>query len=240
MNEWQTTLRQRIEQRQADDLVYGPIIAQCECCLSRSRVRDRGFNVLPDVDKHLATLLRDSQQRNNAWLKSSGDADAGKGSEGKTPSLMAGLAEGSPQRQVSQLRAQISNLYRLQSQSTNRQLSLTDTLREKDDTIHQLGAQLQASQTSLSRLEAKEKEHADRSRLQNEQIQRLHDELLATNLELSLQVDRNKALEGDNASLLQRWIDKMNDSAERMNEQFEQEQGKVKTQPSDSIKNPEP
>jgi hypothetical protein len=52
--------------------------------------------------------------------------------------------------------------------------------------------------------------------------------LLAVNLELSLQVERNKALEGDNASLLQRWIDKMNDRAEQMNEQFEQEQGRVK------------
>jgi hypothetical protein len=51
---------------------------------------------------------------------------------------------------------------------------------------------------------------------------------LAVNLELSLQVERNKALEGDNASLLQRWIDKMNDRAEQMNEQFEQEQGRVK------------
>jgi len=143
------------------------------------------------------------------------------------------------ERQVSQLRAEISNLYRLQSQSTNRQLSLTDTLREKDDNIHQLNARLQATQTSSARLEAREKEYADRSRLQNEQIQRLHDELLATNLELSLQVERNKALEGDNASLLQRWIDKMNDRAERMNEQFEEEQERVKTKPGDQAKEPE-
>ncbi|KAJ9103751.1 hypothetical protein QFC21_002211 [Naganishia friedmannii] len=185
-------------------------------------------------DKHLATLLRDSQQRNDAWLQSVG-TDTGKGSEGGITPYIATL-----ERQVSQLRAEISNLYRLQSQSTNRQLSLTDTLREKDDNIHQLEGRLQATQTFLSRLEAREKEYADRSRLQNEQIQRLHDELLATNLELSLQVERNKALEGDNASLLQRWIDKMNDRAESMNAQFEEEQGRVKTKPDDEVKESEP
>ncbi|KAJ9120024.1 hypothetical protein QFC22_002921 [Naganishia vaughanmartiniae] len=214
MNEWQNTLRQRIEERQAEDSIHSRIIAQY---------------------KHLATLLRDSQQRNDAWLKSAG-TDTGKGSEGGITPYIATL-----ERQVSQLRAEISNLYRLQSQSTNRQLSLTDTLREKDDNIHQLDARLQATQISLSRLEAREKEYADRSRLQNEQIQRLHDELLATNLELSLQVERNKALEGDNASLLQRWIDKMNDRAEMMNAQFEEEQGRVKTKPDDDgAKKPEP
>ena len=92
----------------------------------------------------------------------------------------------------------------------------------------------------MSRLEAREKEYADRSRLQNEQIQRLHDELLATNLELSLQVERNKALEGDNASLLQRWIDKMNDRAELMNAQFEEEQVRVKTKADDEVKESQP
>lgn len=92
--------------------------------------------------------------------------------------------------------------------------------------MHQLTTQLNASQATVARLDNKEKEQADRLRLQNDQIQRLHDELLAVNLELSLQVERNKALEGDNASLLQRWIDRMNDRAERMNAEFEEEQGR--------------
>jgi chromosome segregation ATPase len=130
------------------------------------------------------------------------------------------------EKQLSQLRAEISNLYRSQSQSTNRQLDLTDALRAKDVALHQLTTQLNASQATVARLDNKEKEQADRLRLQNDQIQRLHDELLAVNLELSLQVERNKALEGDNASLLQRWIDRMNDRAERMNAEFEEEQGR--------------
>lgn len=140
------------------------------------------------------------------------------------------------EKQLSQLRIEVSNLYRMQSQSTSRQLSLTDTLRVKDVELHQVVSQLQSTQASLERLEAREKEHSDRSRLQNDQIQRLHDELLAVNLELSLQVERNKALEGDNASLLQRWIDKMNDRAERMNEQFELEQGRAKGTPESEKK----
>jgi hypothetical protein len=53
-------------------------------------------------------------------------------------------------------------------------------------------------------------------------------------------VERNKALEGDNASLLQRWIDKMNDRAELMNAQFEEEQGRVKTKADDEVKESQP
>ncbi|GHJ83785.1 hypothetical protein NliqN6_0187 [Naganishia liquefaciens] len=210
---WQTTLRERMEQRQRDDLVYARIIAQY---------------------KQLATLLRDSRQRNDAWLRQVEDPDAGPGVEGGTKAYIATL-----EKQLSQLRTEVSNLYRAQSQSTSRQLSLTDALRAKDVELHQITSQLQTTLASLARLEAREKEHSDRSRLQNDQIQRLHDELLAVNLELSLQVERNKALEGDNASLLQRWIDKMNDRAEQMNEQFELEQGRVKgTAESDQKNDP--
>ncbi|KAI5453817.1 hypothetical protein NCC49_005628 [Naganishia albida] len=192
---WQASLRERLEQRQEADLVFSPIIAQY---------------------KHLASLLCDSQQRNNAWLKNASD-DV----QGGTKAYIATL-----EKQLSQLRAEISNLYRSQSQSTNRQLDLTDALRAKDVALHQITTQLTASQATVARLETKEKEQRDRLRLQNDQIQRLHDELLAVNLELSLQVERNKALEGDNASLLQRWIDRMNDRAERMNAEFEEEQGR--------------
>lgn len=103
---------------------------------------------------------------------------------------------------------------------------MTDALRSKDVALHQVTTQLNTSQAAVARLETKEKDQSDRLRLQNDQIQRLHDELLAVNLELSLQVERNKALEGDNASLLQRWIDRMNDRAERMNAEFEEEQGR--------------
>lgn len=51
----------------------------------------------------------------------------------------------------------------------------------------------------------------------------LNDELLSLNLEVNAVTSRNNALQADNASLLQRWIDKMNLTAEEMNDEFEKE-----------------
>ena len=49
-------------------------------------------------------------------------------------------------------------------------------------------------------------------------IQMLQDELSALSLELNQVELRNDNLKRDNASLLQRWLDRMNDEAEKMNE----------------------
>ena len=57
----------------------------------------------------------------------------------------------------------------------------------------------------------------------------LNDEVLTLNLELNAITQRNAALQADNASLLQRWIDKMNMTAEEMNEEFERETGSTST-----------
>jgi hypothetical protein len=46
----------------------------------------------------------------------------------------------------------------------------------------------------------------------------LQDELSALSLELNQVELRNDDLKRDNASLLQRWLDRMNDEAEKMNE----------------------
>lgn len=40
-------------------------------------------------------------------------------------------------------------------------------------------------------------------------------------------MQRNTALQADNASLLQRWLDKMNLTAEEMNADFEREAGEA-------------
>lgn len=57
----------------------------------------------------------------------------------------------------------------------------------------------------------------------NEPRQTLHDEVMSLNLELNQLTQRNANLQADNASLLQRWLDRMNEKAERMNEDFERE-----------------
>jgi len=54
-------------------------------------------------------------------------------------------------------------------------------------------------------------------------LQTLHDEILSQQIEISGLGQRNAALQADNASLLQRWLDKMNLTADEMNAEFERE-----------------
>ena len=49
-------------------------------------------------------------------------------------------------------------------------------------------------------------------------LQTLHDEIWGLGLEISQLEQRNTELKKDNASLLSRWIDKMNLEAEKLNE----------------------
>ena len=59
----------------------------------------------------------------------------------------------------------------------------------------------------------------------------LNDEIISQNVEIAGLTQRNTALQADNANLLQRWIDKMNLTADEMNEAFEEE-AKAKPPPS--------
>lgn len=62
-----------------------------------------------------------------------------------------------------------------------------------------------------------------RQAAQQANVQTLHDEILSQQIEISGLTQRNAALQADNASLLQRWLDKMNMTADEMNTQFESE-----------------
>jgi len=56
----------------------------------------------------------------------------------------------------------------------------------------------------------------------------LNDEIIAQNLELTSLYQRNLELRSDNAHLVQRWLDKMNLTADEMNVEFEKENAEVK------------
>jgi len=51
----------------------------------------------------------------------------------------------------------------------------------------------------------------------------LNDEIIAQNLELTSLSQQNLELRSDNAQLVQRWLDKMNLTADEMNVEFEKE-----------------
>lgn len=171
--------------------------------------------------------------------------------------------------ELSSLRTELSHLYRSQAAAQNKQLSLSDALRDRDEEVRGLREELRTlrefQEAALKREREWEGRYESRGRdlevclfytLQLHRIsccghvrfsitdlplavlikdivhstytrltrQTLNDELLSLNLELTSTLTRNAALKSDNAQLVQRWIDKMQENVDSMNVAFDAEQ----------------
>lgn len=131
------------------------------------------------------------------------------------------------EKQLSHLRLELTQAYRSRSLSQSAQLDLTSTLRKREDALTQLSAQAASLDLSLSKSTQKNREWEERYKARESDVQHLQDEMLALHLEVEQLMQRNRALEGDNASLLQRWLDRMNERVDWMNSDFEKERGKL-------------
>lgn len=95
---------------------------------------------------------------------------------------------------------------------------MSESNREKEEEARrqsELLSKLQLDHEKLKR-QAEDLGHAVGEK--DKGIQILQDELATLSLELSQIEARNEDLKKDNASLLQRWLDRMNEEAERMND----------------------
>nr|ODN87611.1 hypothetical protein L203_03390 [Cryptococcus depauperatus CBS 7841] len=125
--------------------------------------------------------------------------------------------------QLSSLQTEISNLYRTQAAGQNKQLTLADALRERDEEVMNLRDQVRSLKNVQEKSAQNEKQWEEKWKLREEDIQTMADEIMSLNLELSAVTARNEALLIDNSNLLQRWLDKMNFDADMMNDEFEKE-----------------
>ena len=122
------------------------------------------------------------------------------------------------EQQLATLREEIATLYKTQGQNAQRLLLMSESHREKEEEARrqsELLAQLQLDHEKLRR-QAEDLGHAVGEK--DRGIQILQDELATLSLELSQIEARNEDLKKDNASLLQRWLDRMNEEAEKMND----------------------
>ncbi|KAL7416924.1 autophagy-related protein 16 [Mrakia frigida] len=197
---WQDTLRYSLIQRNQSEASYLTIIDQYRKLAKQTKaLKDRNQALL-----RAATSVR-SEGRTN---------EKGGGGE-ENPVLQAYV--GSLEGQVSALRNELSDVYKMQGQNTQKLLTMTENLQEKEH-------QARLDQEELRRLTEGEtkwkrgtEEWKERLKEKDHGIQILHDEITTLNLELNHTTARNEALKKDNASLLQRWIDKMNDEVEQLN-----------------------
>ncbi|WWD22520.1 hypothetical protein CI109_107013 [Kwoniella shandongensis] len=196
--EWQNTIRSR---------------------LKASQVENEGYRDLIEQYRRLAKHARELKIRNRALLRSGGG-----GGEGSTPSpLLAHL-----DAQLTSIRSELSQVYRSQAASQNKQLQMADSLRDRDEEVRGLREEARELRDQRDNAYRKERDWEERWKVRTKDMEALSDELISQNLEISSLEQQVIDLKTDNAQLLQRWIDKMNSTAEEMNAAFEEEQAEAR------------
>jgi len=75
------------------------------------------------------------------------------------------------EKQLSHLRAELSDAYRSRSTSQDKQLRLTDTLRERDDEVRALKDEVRVMRERAERMSRREREHEERRKIKDNDVQ---------------------------------------------------------------------
>jgi len=198
---FQDTVRQRLVERNERENAYAGIIEQY---------------------RRLAQQTRLLKERNQSLLRAVGTVR----SNPSASTVLVG-AEDNPVRaaytaslesQISSLRDELAAVYKTQGQNAQRLLAMNETLREKEEQSRLDAESHRKAQDELATLRRKVEQHNELMAEKDRTAQILHDEIATLTLELNQLELRNADLRKDNASLLSRWIDKMNLEAEKVNE----------------------
>lgn len=127
--------------------------------------------------------------------------------------------------QISSLRDELASVYKTQNQNTQRLLSMTETLREKEEFSRIEAENMRKLQEEAAILARKVEQHNELMTEKDRTAQILHDEINTLQLELGQIEERNAMLVKDNAKLLQRWLDTKQEEVNKMNEANEFYQG---------------
>ncbi|BFZ59459.1 hypothetical protein YB2330_000469 [Saitoella coloradoensis] len=119
---------------------------------------------------------------------------------------------------VDEFKATIADLYKKQSELKQQLNTTTKELDTAKDAVANTERQLSHAQARRDVLERKDRVNEETMREKNKEIQYLQDEILTFQLQLSLLEDKVNGLEADNRQLLERWMQKMKQEAEKMNE----------------------
>lgn len=95
---------------------------------------------------------------------------------------------------------------------------MNEALREREERSRGEGEELRLLRIEAARLRERVASHAEVMREKERNVQILQDELSTLQLEYTQQEQKIKDLKSDNASLLQRWLDKVHEEAVRMND----------------------
>ncbi|ORZ01381.1 WD40-repeat-containing domain protein [Syncephalastrum racemosum] len=121
-------------------------------------------------------------------------------------------------QRIQELHEERADMYKIQSENAQRLVHMNDQLRIKEESEKANSLEMQELKTHVKQLASKCDLQMQQLKEKDVTIQILQDEVAAIQLEITTMEERNKKLEKENAQLLQRWLDKMNQEAEKMNE----------------------
>ncbi|KAJ2868462.1 hypothetical protein FB639_004871, partial [Coemansia asiatica] len=122
------------------------------------------------------------------------------------------------EREVETLKEERSALYRTQGTNAQRLLDLSDKMRENDERLRQQELEISDSHEALRRSNNKISDLQDTLKEKDGTIQILQDEMSALQLEIVQIEERCGRLQAENDDLVKRWLKKMNEEAEKVNE----------------------
>ncbi|CAH7666445.1 autophagy-related protein 16 [Phakopsora pachyrhizi] len=187
--------------------------------LVRRDQQEKAFNVLINHYQRLSQQTAILKERNNSLLKAATSiGDGGLNTHTGGDLSVAKAYTASLESQLTSLRDELASVYKTQGQNAQRLLVMNEALREREERSRGEEEELRLLRVEVARLRERVTNHAEVMREKERNVQILQDELSTLQLEYSQQEQKIKDLETDNASLLQRWLDRLNDEAARMND----------------------
>ncbi|KAJ2788284.1 hypothetical protein GGI15_000089 [Coemansia interrupta] len=122
------------------------------------------------------------------------------------------------EREVEGLKDERTLLYRTQGTNAQRLLDLSDKMRETDAQMRQQELEIDGSHEALRRAEGKLGDLQATLKEKDGTIQILQDEMSALQLEIVQLEERCGRLQGENDELVKRWLKKMNEEAQKVND----------------------
>ncbi|GAA5997961.1 hypothetical protein JCM5350_008276 [Sporobolomyces pararoseus] len=163
------------------------------------------------------TLVAGSNGTNRGERGGASSKGDGEGGGGSNDSVRLALIQ-SLESELSNLRQELSEQYKLQSLNAQRLLSLTDQLREAEERGREEREELRSLRHEVEGLRDKQRTFREIVADKEKQIVILQDDHTSLSLELNQQDLLISRLKEDNKNLLDRWLEAKREEAERMNE----------------------
>ncbi|PWN90287.1 autophagy protein 16 [Acaromyces ingoldii] len=235
---WQSLIRQRLEERDSREKSYDEIITNCESDQRVTRharmLEERSRSMLSAAGARSNAAPAEHAVASTVAVAAGGGGAAAPASTDKDNAVQRAYLA-SLEQQLNAAKDELSMLYKTQSQNAQRLLVLNEQLRDRDDKEREGSENVKRLVDESARVKRREEDLKAVLGEKDKMIQLLQDELSTLSLELSQVESRNDDLSRDNAMLVQRWLDKMNEQVDKMNEgnRIEEEKSKRGIETSD-------